>query len=892
MQPDDPKLTAYVLDELSPSQRDEVESQLSHDPRLADEAQHLRRTADQLQQAFAALHAPALPADARHAILAADARHAILAASAAPRAARPSHTSKPLLPRLRRTFRWAACFAVLIGATYLLGLAFWKDTRPGISLLSSSNTKVLADSPASNRAGAYETRLGLAAPLSSSVAVAESTSQPGHVTYTAIDSVTYPDIAAAQPAEAGQTAGGFWMLTRDGDVTVKQYISPEQRAALAAGTKISGARFYGFTPGSPVASRQDNGSTRLDFRHEFGSAPQVSYAYQVPFNSRGVSGDGRPEQATTAFSLNQDQLTPSSAGDAFTAPLTFTQLSGHEVGTYVDSQANDEIFSVPLLFSETYGYELEAYGELPYDPYVTTQESYAPVTDNPFVLASAEPVSTFSIDVDTASYSNIRRHLLAGQLPPKDAVRIEEMINAFHYDYPEPAADRPFSVSADVGECPWTPAHRLVRVGLQGYRVDPKDRPPLNLVFLIDVSGSMQAADKLPLVQESLKVLLEQLWAEDRVGIVTYAGESAIALPSTPGARYDEILTAIDALSSGGSTNGEAGIRDAYRMAKDNFIEGGVNRVMLCTDGDFNVGVSDDNELVELIRSNATSGVFLTVLGFGTGNLKDGKLEALADKGNGHYAYIDDLTEAKRVLGDEAGATLQTIAKDVKIQVQFNPALVQSYRLIGYENRMLAAQDFADDTKDAGEIGAGHSVTALYEVVPASAEGELSADDADRADELDARKPSAAAEPQERATEPEQAIQADAEGNEAPRTAGDEDPRTENAADSIAPMPADALLLLKLRYKAPDGAVSQLIETPVLDDGAYMEQMPRDFLFAASVASFGMLLRESPHVGDWTFEAAEELARSGVGDDPSGYRAEFVQLVRRAIEIRAAQPAP
>src|SRR5947209_10778167 len=346
-------------------------------------------------------------------------------------------------------------------------------------------------------------------------------------------------------------------------------------------------------------------------------------------------------------------------------------------------------------------------------------ESYAKIDENPFLEAARAPLSTFSIDVDTASYSNTRRFLSEGRLPPKDAVRIEELINYFNYDYPQPSGSAPFSVTAEVADCPWNARHKLVHIGLQGRRVSTEDMPPANLVFLIDVSGSMNEPRKLPLVKSSLRTLAEQLSARDRVAIVVYAGTSGLVLPSTPGDRKGEIIAAIDRLEAGGSTNGGEGIQLPYRVAQDNFIRGGTNRVILSTDGDFNVGVTGDDALVRLIEEKRKSGIFLSVLGVGTGNLNDSMMEKLADRGNGNYAYIDTEEEARKALGEEAAGTLATIAKDVKIQVEFNPRLVAGYRLIGYENRLLAARDFNDDRKDAGEIGAGHTVTALYEIVPA-----------------------------------------------------------------------------------------------------------------------------------------------------------------------------
>ncbi len=349
-------------------------------------------------------------------------------------------------------------------------------------------------------------------------------------------------------------------------------------------------------------------------------------------------------------------------------------------------------------------------------------EAYRHIVENPFLDVTRAPLSTFSIDVDTAAYSNTRRFLNEGRLPPKDAVRIEELINYFAYDYPQPVGDAPFSVTTEVAQCPWNSAHRLVHVGLQGKRLSRAQLPPANLVFLLDVSGSMQEPNKLPLVKSALSLLAEQLTERDRVALVVYAGSSGLVLPATTGDRKGEILAAIERLEAGGSTNGGAGIQLAYKVAADNFIRDGINRVILATDGDFNVGVTNEGDLVRLIEAKRQSGVFLSVLGFGTGNVKDATMEQLADKGNGNYAYIDTAAEARKVLGQQLGGTLATIAKDVKLQLEFNPARAAAYRLIGYENRLLRDEDFNDDTKDAGEIGAGHTVTALYEVVPAGQE--------------------------------------------------------------------------------------------------------------------------------------------------------------------------
>ena len=493
-------------------------------------------------------------------------------------------------------------------------------------------------------------------------------------------------------------------------------------------------------------------------------------------------------------------------------------------------------------------------------------ESYAHVPESPFLLVNNAPLSTLSIDVDTASYANVRRMLNQGVMPPPGAVRIEEMINYFDYDYPPPTGDDPFSVNVEVADCPWNGAHRLARIGIKGVEFHPDDRPPANLVFLIDVSGSMQSCEKLPLLVEAMQMLVDQLGRDDQVAIVVYAGASGLVLPTTFCDNKAAIRAALDQLRAGGSTNGGAGIQLAYQTAVDYFIEGGINRVILATDGDFNVGTTSESELVSLIEAKAKSGVFLSVLGFGMGNLKDSTLEKLADKGNGNYAYIDTEREAQKVLVEQFSGTLVTIAKDVKIQVEFNPLAVEAYRLIGYENRLLAAQDFNDDTKDAGEIGAGHTVTAFYEIVPAGETVDLPSVDPLKYQDVG------------------------------------------EASDAAA---SGELMTVKLRYKQPDGDVSRLIEMPVVDGGATLDQSSDDFAFAAAVASFGMLLRghATPPTdgGDtgpeganldrgglagtgYTFEAVNELAATATGQDPYGFRAEFMALVDKAIALTAAKP--
>ena len=447
-------------------------------------------------------------------------------------------------------------------------------------------------------------------------------------------------------------------------------------------------------------------------------------------------------------------------------------------------------------------------------------EAYDRIEDNQFLQATQNPLSTFSIDVDTASYAVVRRFLQGGRLPPKDAVRIEEMLNYFSYNYPVPSEEGPFSASVEVAQAPWALEHRLVRIGLKGQELGMEQRPSSNLVFLLDVSGSMQPANKLPLLKNAMRLLVDRLGEKDRVAIVVYAGASGLVLPSTSSDQKGEILAALENLRAGGSTNGGSGIRLAYQTAVSNFITGGVNRVILATDGDFNVGTTNQGDLTRLIEDNAKSGVFLTVLGFGMGNYKDSTLEKLADMGNGNYAYIDTINEARKVLVNEINSTLVTIAKDVKIQIEFNPLQVSAYRLIGYENRLLRQEDFNDDTKDAGEIGAGHTVTALYEIVPAGKGLQIPG-----VDPLKYQTPMG----------------------------------TTDVAQS------GELLTLKFRYKQPDGETSRLLEFPVRDGDRAYSQASQDFKFAAAVASFGMILRESPYKGNGTLAAVLELAEEGKG---------------------------
>jgi Ca-activated chloride channel family protein len=474
-------------------------------------------------------------------------------------------------------------------------------------------------------------------------------------------------------------------------------------------------------------------------------------------------------------------------------------------------------------------------------------DKHAHLAASEFLVTRDAPLSTFSIDVDTASYSKTRAYLLDHhRLPPADAVRIEELINYFRYDYAGPTDDHPFAVHLETAECPWQPKHRLVCVGIQGKRLGG-ERPQSNLVFLIDVSGSMNEPNKLPLVQRSLSRLVRELGASDRVSIVVYAGASGLVLPPTSGADQNKILAAIDNLQAGGSTNGGAGIRLAYATAREQFLKHGTNRVLLCTDGDFNVGVTSTGELVRLASEEAKSGVYLSVLGFGFGNHNDALLEELSNKANGNYAFIDSDAEGQKVLVEQMQGTLVTIAKDVKLQVEFNPGTVAAYRLIGYENRRLADQDFNDDTKDAGDIGAGHSVTALYELVPAGIESPLA---------------KAGVDPLKY-----------------------QEPDVGNALRGVPEAVQSELLTLKLRYQPPTGGQSTLLTFPLKDSGSKFNSASADTQFAAAVASFGMLLRQSKFKGNATFASVVETAAAARGEDQHGLRAEFLELVQAAQRL-------
>lgn len=592
--------------------------------------------------------------------------------------------------------------------------------------------------------------------------------------------------------------------------------SPQLRAALITGAAAS---LFFFLSISLVTMRVMH---RAEPRFEAQvAAPTTS---QPKFKKRAVSSPTVPSLMKSAVgSVEAPEVSTVDTFAPVEVPLSKSLMDGEVLAEANRTQIRSRGISLP---------EINYFGS----KHEQNTEQYDYMADNTFKIAIQNPLSTFSIDVDRAAYANVRRFLTDGRMPPPDAVRIEEMVNYFEYDYAQPEGDDPFIVSSEVAKCPWNNDHYLALIGLQGVEIEAGDLPPNNLVFLLDVSGSMNAPRKLPLLKTAMRLLVDQLRPEDRVSIVVYAGAAGLVLEPT--ADKTAILDAIERLSAGGSTAGGGGIELAYKTALDHFIPEGNNRVILATDGDFNVGTSSDGALTRLIENKRESGVFLTVLGFGKGNLKDSKMEKLADHGNGNYAYIDDILEAKKVLVNEMGGTLVTIAKDVKIQVEFNPAVIKGYRLIGYENRLLAKEDFDNDKKDAGELGAGHTVTALYELIPA-------------------------------------------DSDEIVPEAGELKYQKTQLVDS------KEMMNIKLRYKKPNGSTSKLMSQPVA--AVQPLKASRNLRFASAVAEFGLLLRNSDYKGNASYGQVLERARAARGPDVAGYRAEFIRLVERAELLEAAK---
>ncbi len=887
--PDDPRLTAYALGELDGEDLAAIEAALRAAPELRATVDAIRATVEKMEAALAAEADGAIAVERVTASLAGS--PAVVASDAIDPSGRAfagtvnGYAKRAAAPALeideyRRLTRgsWgqlvrfpqfyyvigglaAACFAVMVAV---------RGPQPVRTVEKKYYVEVplapLESVPAGEVAAvAMPVVTDLAAASTDGALATASTSASTSMSTTPLAEAA-PSVGALQLDGLRQAIAGPGQRMFDAKVTglVEQskQRAPAQKMSGTLALQDSGTaapRTFSSAP-TPLTAPTSREILREGF---LPAAAQVATPVTKPGALQGGSaGKSLANASFSSGSLTLSGPTPAggvSLGYSGVVGGTASSLSSLSVAT-----RNGQLGEYPL--GRPMGGRLDLYpGPRPAPTGAMNTESYAYQNDNPFLAAIANPLSTFSIDVDTASYSNVRRFIEGGRLPPPDAVRIEELVNYFPYRYPAPndtttatpaaagnvaarsrADAAPFAASLEIASAPWAPTHRLVRIGLKGRTIAAAARPSANLVFLLDVSGSMRDAKRLPLVKESMRLLVEKLRPDDRVAIVTYAGNSGLALPSTPASRPREILEAIDALNAAGGTNGAMGIQLAYDIAKANFVAEGINRIVLCTDGDFNVGVASPGALVRLIEEKAKTGVFLTVLGFGIGNLKDGTLEALAAKGNGNYGYIDTRKEAEKLLGEQIDGTLVTIAKDVKIQVDFNPAKVASYRLLGYENRLLKKEDFTDDKVDAGEIGAGHTVTALYEIVPVGPPDDSVA---------------AAPLPEESKYQPRA------------------------AAVRVPAAIAHELLTVKLRYKEPTGDVSKALEFPCTDDGRSFVAATPDFRFAAAVAAFGMVLRDSPHKGSATIGdvvAWAAAAAANPAEDPNGHRSDFIGLARQA----------
>lgn len=836
---DDPRLTAYALGEIeNENERAEIEAALHSEPNLARTVDAIRSTAATLSKTLSQESAPDLESAQREALL-----EEVGAESEKPLVPAPRHRLK--LP----TFRILDMAAVLVIIGLLAAMlipAFDKvrmSSSVGLEFTALDETVAVRDSLVEPDPSAFERRYD-----------SNETAEP---------EVADAIVVASDEATLDHSSPVVdSLLVADVGVDVEE--DDEIQEAVAAGSAVPGET------GKPLGIRSDDAQLETGLSPVAAAQPAAPEAPPHPMVAVREPDQVAPATAMVGATKAEPESpaermvalqSPAPRADAFApvaAPHGKIRAKPGPDGSALRSQqlSSPRVRSAP----ESGRMQFETAAPMP-EPDAWNREGYDRIDERTFTVVADDPLSTFSIDVDTASYANVRRFIERGVLPPVDAIRLEEFVNYFGYEYPLPdwdpsgeaaeAGQHPFSVTTEVGRAPWAQEHLLVKIGLQGYEVPMEQRQPSNLVFLVDVSGSMNASDKLPLVNDSLMQLVGQLDRRDRVAIVVYAGASGLVLPSTTADNAETIRHALKQLQAGGSTNGGQGIQLAYKVAMDHFIAGGNNRVILCTDGDFNVGLSSRGELTRLIEEKAKSGVFLTICGFGTGNLRDGMMEDLTNRGNGNYAIIDSPREARKVFGTQLTGTLLTIAKDVKIQVEFNPRNVASYRLLGYENRALAHRDFNDDTKDAGEIGAGHTVTALYEIIPVGAES--------RPGSVDPLRYSSADSP--------------------------ESDTTAASADEFA----DELMTVKLRYKQPDEDVSTRIETTVaVPDWIANGTSPTvstNFRWASAVAEFALLLRRSPFAPEASWDAVIERARSALGTDPHGYRAEFLSLCYRARDL-------
>lgn len=902
---DDPRITSYVLDEMSESERAAFEAEIESSGELAAAVEEARMVTEQLASLYQEESVPGLDRDRRASIL----------VDREP--TKPAGYATRWL-RLSVALATAAVVLVMIGVAPMMmerkgaeELALQREggrEQPSVAATQSASEFSLeseaADAEVHTTEEAVDTAMEEAAVVASGEAGGLATRElaqralvespagrpepmrrgvpePGKSVLATDLSIMADDAPAIAPAptSAPDTTPAPAASVAVASAPAQQTAPPQQSAEAQRARRFS-ASDANRLPSAPAADSSAERSASLDglsisnqplpagMQASGGQAaavPQLGFAEQdVDTMRRETVAEARTAAPARPLLAGQTaQPANAAAGQPLTPKIMVeseVRMADRQAGASLPLQKNS-VEKIRMLGVQPGSRIPESItggaigGGAPTDEYALpidegrgpgiAGDRFEPITDNPFQRVSEHPLSTFSVDVDTASYSKVRDYLMrANQLPRPDAVRIEELVNYFSYDYQPPgdADEHPFAARVSVTACPWNEQHRLARIALKGKTMEAEERPRCNLVFLLDTSGSMNAPNKLPLVVEGMKMLLGQLNEDDQVAIAVYAGSAGLVLDSTPAKKEKKIRKALTELSAGGSTNGGAGIALAYQTARDNFIPDGVNRVILCTDGDFNVGTTGTDELVRMVEQEAKGGVFLSVLGFGMGNHNDAMLEQVSGRGNGNYAFIDNRLEAKKVLVEQTSGTLVTIAKDVKLQVEFNPAQVGAYRLIGYENRILAKEDFNDDKKDAGEIGAGHAVTALYEIVPAG-------------------------------------VDADAMG---PKV---DDLKYQRPAEPSAAADSEELLTLKLRYKQPDGDTSTLVEFPVVDDGLAFAEADDDVRFAAAVASFGMQLRRSPYAGSWTLSDAMNAANRAKGEDRSGLRAEFVTLVQKASQL-------
>ena len=799
------QITAWALDELSPQEREQIEAALRENPQIKAKAEETKSFCDLLTQELRD-ESLAFTSEQRSRLQTMPPASNIIVPSSASKPVRWSFTS-----RFGSLAAAAACVAVggywmypwlkpekeQIVVAAVEEEKLFKVGGPQIGQKAASAPMDLLESPAAPSYGNMPLNESLRSPLPGLASTPLPAAKPAESNVTLTGANTY--------AGAVSVNGGTLEVRSGNVVASKQRMLELSGGTLAAGKELAETMQFKSPPLSMPAS------------------PPAPPAAPLGLLAANVTASGGRTVTTSASSA---------------VPV-------------VEGAAGQTRAFEPPQIAASWAVQRDQ---------VASTESYTRILENELMDVRREPLSTFSIDVDTASYANVRRFLNQNMLPPADAVRLEELINYFPGDEEGPAADakEPFAARVELAACPWQPHHRLARIAIQGKQAQ-KGSKASNLVFLVDVSGSMDDPQKLPLVKQSLCMLAEQMGEGDRVSMVTYASGTAVVLPPTNGENRPQIIAAVDQLQANGSTNGAGGLKLAYEQAVAGFIQEGINRVILCTDGDFNVGISDPAELEKFIAEKARSGVFLSVLGFGSGNLKDRTMETLADKGNGNYAYIDGLAEARKVLVEQMAGTLVTIAKDVKVQIEFNPAQVRAYRLIGYENRLLAKEDFNDDTKDAGEIGSGHRVVALYELVPTNLPPGVEPDRI-----VDTLKYQTLASPTS-------------------KDLNEVKPAATTALDAAA---SKELMTVKLRYKQPEGETSAKIELPVLDEGKTLEAASGEFQFSAAVAAFGLLLRDSSYKGTLTWEAVRKLALAGKGPDKLGYRGEFLQLIDKAAGLK------